>query len=628
MLFFLVLLRPAALWASTAAAPQGAVQILGTAVAHLEPEGADAWSGTVMLPHRWDKAFPGRAGRARYVLEIPPVPEGSPLSGVYFPRVGNQVEVFVGGELLLYRGALGDARTDAAKGPLWMSVPHRFLSPIRPTVLEVRATVQPGRWGGLATPQFGPEELLWPEYGARRAWRQWGAVGVVFSLALTGVVAAGLWRVNREPVYGYFALCAPFGMLRYADRLWDSPPIGWPWWGALLACALALHVLLLARFALALMGQDGPRVRQGFWYLIALELVLAWCAFTLQRPVLWTLGLALLLLPGVFAYVAAARRAWLTRQPEAIALCVACFIPLGAGLRDFIAVRLSTEGMVRTTYLPLATMLFVLLMGWLILDRYARQARAYQGLSNSLDEKVRQREQELQVSYALLQQEHAQHAALLERQRIMRDIHDGVGSQLVGLLSLIGKGRTNQAQLREHANAALDELRMAVDSMQTVDGDLATVLATLRYRLQPRLAATGIEVDWQVDELPTIERLTPHMILQIQRILLEAFTNILRHAHATRVRVSAHHHEPVAGGVRLVLEIADNGRGMDPLAGHAGGQGMANMQARAQAIGAWLDITAAPGRGTCVRMELAVEPAPAMPATPAPAPAAPAAPSM
>lgn len=603
------------------------MHILSTADAHFEPEGADAWSGRVTLPHRWDKTFPGHDGRARYVLEIPPVPEGSPLSGVYFPRVGNQVEVYVGGELLLRRGTLGDTRSDAAKTPLWVSVPERFLSTTHSTQLEVRATVQPGRWGGLAAPLFGPEELLWPEYVARRAWRQWGAVGVIFSLALTGVVAAGLWRLNREPVYGYFALCAPLGMLRYADRIWDSPPLGWPWWGALTAFALAVHVLLLARFALAMMGQDGPRVRLGFWCLMALETVLVWGAFTFQRPALWTFALALLLLPGVFAYVAAGHRAWRTRQPEAIALCLASFIPLGAGLRDFVAVRLSSEGMARTTSLPMATMLFVLLMGWLILDRYARQARAYQGLSNSLDEKVRQRERELQVSYALLQQEHAQHAALQERQRIMRDIHDGVGAQLVGLLSLIGKGRTNQAQLREHANAALDELRMAVDSMQTLDGDLTTVLATLRYRLQPRLAATGIEVDWHVDELPTIDRLTPHMVLQIQRILLEAFTNILRHAHATRVRVSARHQENVAGGARLVLEIADNGKGMDPSARHAGGQGMANMRARAQAIGAWLDITATPGQGTCVRMELAAQPEPSTPAPPAPAPAAPAAPS-
>lgn len=629
-------------WACAQEAPQDGVHVLEAAMAQLEPEGGAAWSGALTLPHRWDRAFPGRSGQARYVLQIPPVPQGSPLSGVYFPRVGNQVEVYVGGELLMHRGVLGDSRTDAAKSPLWMPVPARFLSDTLPTPLEVRVTMQAGRWGGLATPLFGPEERLLPQHRERTMWRQWVAVGVVFSLALTGVIAGGLWRLNREPVYGYFALCAPFGILRYADRLWETPPVGWPLWGGIMGMALVIHLLLLTRFALAMVGCDGVRVRQAFWAWVVVEAGVVAGAFGGGMPWLWTLGLAFLFPPAFFAYALSARHALLTRQSDAIALCLASFIPVGAGVYDFLAVRVPTAGQGRTALLPLATMLFVLLVGWLFLSRYGRQVHAYQRLSSSLDEKVRQREHELKVSYALLQQEHAQHAALQERQRIMRDIHDGVGSQLVGLLSLIGKGRASRAELREHANAALDELRMAVDAMQPVDGDLAAVLATLRYRLQPRLAATGVQVDWQVEELPTLDGLTPHMVLQIQRILLEAFTNVLRHAQATRVRISARHQaaqlhprdQPDVPDLpsSLVLEIADDGVGMAGIP-EVGGQGLANMRARAQAIGALLDVTSAPGQGTCVRIALPVQQqpaatAPATPATPAPAPAAPTAPSM
>lgn len=489
-------------------------------------------------------------------------------------------------------------------------------------------TAQPVRWGGLAAPHFGPESKLRPLYRERYVWRQWGAVAVVFALALTGVIAVGLWHLNREPVYGYFALCAPFGILRYGDRLWDAPPLGWPLWGGIVAFSLTVHMLLIVRFSLALVGRDDAFVQRGFWTILAAEAALVLGAYGGGLPWCWTAGLALLFVPAFWAYIVAAREALVARHAEAVALCLASFIPIGAGLYDFLEIRVSTESVGRSSYLPVATMLFVLLMGWLILSRYARQVHAYEGLRNSLDEKVRQREEELKVSYALLQQEHAQHAALLERQRIMRDIHDGVGSQLVGLLSLIGKGPVNRAQLREHANAALDELRMAVDAMQPVGGDLATVLATLRYRLQPRLAATGIQVDWKVEELPTLESLTPHMVLQIQRILLEAFTNVLRHAQATKVRVSAlHQPESADNPPLLVLEIADNGVGFKSSV-QAGGQGLANMRARAQAIGALLEIRGVTGQGTFVRIALPLVSVPLMPATPAPAPAAPAAPSM
>ena len=617
----------------------GGVLTFRTAQAQLQPEGAPLWSGVVPLPHRWDKAYPGHAGQARYFMELPPVPADGVLRGLYFPRMGNQVEVYVGGDLLLRVGALGDSRQDATKTPQWVPVPVRLLSATGPTLLEVRTTMQAVRWGGLAPPSFGPAESLLPQYRSRYVWRQWGAVGVVFALGLTGAIAAGLWRLSRDPVYGYLALCAPFGVLRHSERLWETVPLGWPAWGAVMGFSFAMHALLMARFGLALMGRDDEPVRRGFWGLVVCEAVLVAGAFGWGQPMWWTAALALLFVPSLAVYFFALYRAVTRRQPEAIALTLASLVPIGTGIYDFVWIRVAAEGVDRSYFLPLVTLPFSLVAGWLILSRYARQMSAYQGLSNSLDEKVRQRERELQVSYDLLQQEHAQHAALLERQRIMRDIHDGVGSQLVGLLSLIGKGRASRAELREHANAALDELRMAVDAMQPVDGDLATVLATLRYRLQPRLAATGIQVDWQVQELPTLHTLTPHMVLQIQRILLEAFTNVLRHAQATSVRVSARHEaDPQRPPPCLVLEIADNGVGMEGSA-QARGQGLANMRARAQAIGALLAITAAPGRGACVRIALPVVPggacalavsagpAPATPATPAPAPAAPAAPS-
>ena len=134
------------------------------------------------------------------------------------------------------------------------------------------------------------------------------------------------------------------------------------------------------------------------------------------------------------------------------------------GVRDFLVVRVGTDGLERFSLLPHATMMFVLLMGWVVADRYARQTRAYRQLMDSLDHQVRERGQQLEASYVQLQHETAERAKLQERQRIMRDIHDGVGAQLVGLLSLISKGRTEQTVLQEHARAALDELRMAVDA--------------------------------------------------------------------------------------------------------------------------------------------------------------------
>jgi hypothetical protein len=245
------------------------------------------------------------------------------------------VEVQVGGQVLARRGTLGDARVDAAKSPLWVTVPSSLLSGEESTPLEVVVTAQAGRWGGLAAPMFGPEAELYPVYQSRYVWRQWGAVAIVFSMALVAAISGGLWRLQRDAVYGYFALGAVLGVVRFADRLWEQPPLPWPLWGGVQATALALHVLFMARFALALVGVNGRIVQGSFVFFGVLEASAAMASFMFGRPSLWTAALALLALPSAGALAVVAQRAWTLRQREAIAVSLAGALVIVVGFRDF-----------------------------------------------------------------------------------------------------------------------------------------------------------------------------------------------------------------------------------------------------------------------------------------------------
>jgi signal transduction histidine kinase len=141
-------------------------------------------------------------------------------------------------------------------------------------------------------------------------------------------------------------------------------------------------------------------------------------------------------------------------------------------------------------------------------------------------------------------------------------------------------------------------MRMAVDSLQPVHGDLVAVLATLRYRLQPRLAAAGVQVRWDVSQLPTLPQLSPQSVLQVQRILLEGFTNVLKHARASEVAVQAQVVD-TEGGEVIQLSLTDNGVGL-PAQREGAGHGVANMQSRAASIGASLRVERGPEGGTSV----------------------------
>jgi signal transduction histidine kinase len=181
----------------------------------------------------------------------------------------------------------------------------------------------------------------------------------------------------------------------------------------------------------------------------------------------------------------------------------------------------------------------------------------------------------------------AERARLLERQRIMQDIHDTVGAQLVALLALT-QNQTPHTQLEAQTADALQELRIAIDGIQPVNGNLAAVLATLRHRLQPRLAASGLALVWQVADLPRLANLEPSTVQHIQRIVIEALSNCIQHAKASQVTLSA---QWLDAPSRIEISIQDNGVGFDAKAlteSGQTGQGLANQQFRALQIGAQL----------------------------------------
>jgi signal transduction histidine kinase len=554
----------------------------------------------IKLPHRWDSHQAPDDGSARYELTLPPMAGNEPYA-LFINRIGNQAEVLVAGRPVARLGVLSDPSTDGAKGPVWIDIPSGLMDPRKSTPLEIRITAQAGRWGGLSQVLFGPASALRPLYERNFAWRQGASIVIVLSLTLMGLMAGGLWWRQRDISYGLLALTALFGVIRMGDRLLVHPPLPWPLWGAVTASAYIIHLMLMARFAMLTAGVDASWMRTGFWVTIVLCCTGAVVSFFSGHTLVWTAALGFLAIPGLAVLAVVVLKAFQTHERNAMLLCAAGLIVVLAGFRDYLVVRLPESGSSSFSLVPHAVFIFVLFMGWIVVDRYSQQVRQYRELNATLEQRIAERERELGRTHAQLQQKAQEQAAMEERQRIMRDIHDGVGAHLVSLLSLVRRGETDHAHLQDQLNAALDELRVAVDSLQPVHGDLVTVLATMRYRLQPRLQAAGLEVIWNVDPLPLMENLSPHMVLQVQRLLLEAFTNVLRHSNASQIEILA---RALRNPPRMLLVVADNGVGFDASLDRAQGVGMASMRARAATIGAALRVAAAPGQGTRIELEL------------------------
>ncbi len=206
---------------------------------------------------------------------------------------------------------------------------------------------------------------------------------------------------------------------------------------------------------------------------------------------------------------------------------------------------------------------------------------------------------------ARLQSIEVEGAALAERARLSRELHDGLAQQLwlaklkAGrLAALTGLGPEGTALTEELAgaiDAGLSEAQQAVAALR-VGGEPSGTLEDLLSRSVDEFADRfGLRAEFECEsELPL---LSPRAKAEVLRVAQEALSNVRRHADATVVRVRTF----VEAG-RLVVAVRDNGCGFDPDAVGEGAFGLASMRERAALIGGELSIESAPHDGTWVRL--------------------------
>jgi signal transduction histidine kinase len=191
-------------------------------------------------------------------------------------------------------------------------------------------------------------------------------------------------------------------------------------------------------------------------------------------------------------------------------------------------------------------------------------------------------------------------AIATERGRILQDMHDGMGAHLVTALHMARRPEADRDVLVRSLEESLQDLRLIIDSLDMPAHDLLPLLANLRFRLEPRLNALGIRLEWDVQPLPALPSLGPDGTLSVLRIVQEAINNAIRHGEPRTLRIGAH---PDGAAVRLT--IADDGRGFTESTARSGAYGLRGMRSRAQRLGATLTIDSG-AHGT--RIDLRLDP--------------------
>ena len=205
-------------------------------------------------------------------------------------------------------------------------------------------------------------------------------------------------------------------------------------------------------------------------------------------------------------------------------------------------------------------------------------------------------------------------AAVEERERLAREMHDGL-AQALGFLNLkltlaermLDGGppqpiRQALAEMRKVTSGAYEEVRQAIFGLRTMVSRGLGLLPTLSEYLHEFSPQAGIQVRLEVSEEAGQIRLAPEVEVQLIRIAQEALNNVRKHsgAHTARVRFWRETDH-------VLVAVEDDGTGFDPTASPKDGHrhfGLATMRERAEAVGGRLTVRSTPGRGTEVVLQV------------------------
>ena len=207
-----------------------------------------------------------------------------------------------------------------------------------------------------------------------------------------------------------------------------------------------------------------------------------------------------------------------------------------------------------------------------------------------------------------------QHLAIVEeRERLGREMHDGVAQtlsllsiQLGQVRSLVSGGDVVGAadELQEMGrviDAGYEEVREAITNLRLTAPKGAEWLDWLREYVYDFGARHDMEAEFQVPLGQESIVLLPHQEVQLTRIVQEALNNVRKHARASEVHMAL-----VPNGRSMKLLIEDDGRGFDvaQMQSREGRYGLSTMRERAELLGGSLKVRSRPGQGTTITVEI------------------------
>lgn len=472
-------------------------------------------------------------------------------------------------------------------------------SALRPGVNEIMVRAFSEESVGVGRVVIGPYTIVEDYYTRQFFWRITAPMIASSSSLLLGLFALLLWLQRREELeLGYLAASAIFYFFRNFQYFGEDAPFNLIAFNGLSVAATLLAMVAAFCFYISYLKV------QRFQTIINI-LVMAVIPYTLVH---WYFQLSnfMLYLPTLVLVLAAiylgSRNILEKPSVEKSAWLLVMLMLLVFGVYD---AHLASTGYVwqgSGFYIAVFNAFFSLIAFLLTFGLRAIAAFSALGEANvTLERAVAKTRAELASSENARQILLVDTAVASERDRLMQEIHDGIGSNLITALA-VARQQNQPASTIKTLRRALADLKITVDSLEPVEGDLVALVGNLRHRMAGDMRDAGISCKWEVKQCAQIPWLDAANALHVLRIFQEAIGNVLTHSGATEMRIGCA--EAERNGVAGVAAfVADNGAGFDPAA-NSPGKGLSNIHARASSLHGFLSCESNAGAGTIVTLWL------------------------
>jgi len=531
------------------------------------------------------------------------VADDSDQLAVFIPRLSADVQLSI--NKVAVRAPWQSYRAEEVNRPLFIPVPPELLRNDEPNELLLELI---GFGPALLLSEFylGPQETLEPGFRYFDTFRH-GLIRISFTVTLVFAIFMGtIWMVRRQfNEYGWLSLA--FLAFSYYLLLFmrDTQVIHFELqiWSFLLAraifiCAFVFFIhqflgLRRRRLEMAIVGFFGLIFSIGLVLVLRHEYrpFLSLTYFTSLPMVLLLIGYITTLLAMALGKTGHVYLHW---------LLVGSLLGLVLGIHDLMVVFDAQHWLFRDFFISHYASVFMAIgFGGVLVHRVAHALFNSEDLNLELKRLLEQKSLALESASQQQLQQEKQLALYAERQRIIADMHDGVGGQLVGLLAANRNEPLDQSIVNHELDQILADLRLVLDALTPAGEELLAAMARLKERYTQLLNRAGCQLDWQID--PTIQAIPmqPSLTINILRLIQEAIQNSLKHAQAETITVSLTQQD---SGYRLT--IADDGVGIgieDCFS--TDGFGTQTMQKRADAVAGQLSISSPDEGGTEVSLQ-------------------------